>query len=173
MQQYGACNGDGAFILRKEMEAVQMDLVRMEGLLHVLVAGAYHETRAEYIGNSLEILNDYLGQSVERLGMAASSFLEYQTDASHAAGEEFSGPCSSWEAFAADEEHWELRSEDVIGAYTNMEPYLELLPEDGREELVCAARELEAASRKQGFLEGYSMAAGRCTGNDGNGNGRT
>ncbi len=81
--------------------------------------------------------------------------------------------CSSWEAFAADEGNWELQSEEVIGAYTQMEPCLELLPEDGREELVYAARELEAASRKQGFLEGYSMAAGRGTGNDGNGNGRT
>ena len=173
MQQYEAFNGDGAYILKKEMETVQMDLVRMEGLLHVLTAGAYHETRAEYIGNSLEILNDYLGQSVERLGMAASSFLACQLVASHAAGEDFSGPCNSWEAFAADEGHWELRSEEVIEAYTKMEPYLELLPEEGREELIYTARELEAASRKQGFLEGYSMAAGRCTGNDGNGNEKT
>ena len=49
--------------LMKEIDAIQSDMVCMEGMLEALAKGAYTGTRVEYIGNSLEILRDYLGRS--------------------------------------------------------------------------------------------------------------
>ncbi len=58
---------DGALV--KELSALQTDMVCMEGMLAALAAGAYNDARVEYIGNSLEILKEYIGQRAERLDM--------------------------------------------------------------------------------------------------------
>lgn len=51
--------------LMKEIDAIQSDMVCMEGMLEALAKGAHTGTRVEYIGNSLEILRDYLGQRAD------------------------------------------------------------------------------------------------------------
>lgn len=56
---------DGA--LMKELASLQADMVVMEGMIEALIKGAYNGTRIEYIGNSLEILRDYLGQRSDKL----------------------------------------------------------------------------------------------------------
>lgn len=56
----------------KEIEAIQADMVCMEGMLEALIKGALAGARIEYIGNSLEILRDYLGQRAERLDVLCS-----------------------------------------------------------------------------------------------------
>ncbi len=53
--------------LMKEINAIQADMVCMEGMLEALVKGAYTGTRAEYIGNALEILVEYLGRRADKL----------------------------------------------------------------------------------------------------------
>lgn len=53
--------------LREELAAVQADMVNMEGMIEALIKGAYGGTRIEYIGNSLEILRDYMGERSDRL----------------------------------------------------------------------------------------------------------
>lgn len=151
----------------KEIGAIQTDMVRIEGMLEALAAGAYGGTRTEYIGNSLEILVEYLGHRADRLDMLCPSFPVMHGEGDDATGESLSDKCSSWEEFAADGRNWELRSGEVMEAYAHMAPYLELLPGDGREALCLVIGELEAASRKQGFMEGYSIAAGRCAGDGG------
>lgn len=54
-------------ILARELAAVQADMVSMEGMIEALIKGAYNGARPEYIGNSLEILREYLGERAERL----------------------------------------------------------------------------------------------------------
>lgn len=54
-------------IMMKELAAVHADMVSMEGMIEALIRGAYSGTRVEYIGNSLEILRDYLGERADRL----------------------------------------------------------------------------------------------------------
>lgn len=53
--------------LIKEIDAIQTDMVMMEGMLYALAIGAYNGTRPECIGNSLEILKEYLADRSERL----------------------------------------------------------------------------------------------------------
>lgn len=155
----------------REIDTIQADMVCMEGMLEALAAGAYSGTRAEYIGNSLEILRDYLGQRAERLDMLCSPSMAVQMEKDDAAGKLLSDKCSSWEEFAADGRNWELRSGEVMEAYAHMALYLELLPGDGREAICLAIGELEAASRKQGFMEGYHAASGKGVESGGKGNG--
>lgn len=60
----------------KEIDAIQPDMVCMEGMLEALVKGAYAGTGAEYIGNSLEISGDYLGRRAEAAYGRLSPYLE-------------------------------------------------------------------------------------------------
>ncbi|MEH2960091.1 hypothetical protein [Candidatus Merdisoma sp. JLR.KK006] len=53
--------------LIKEIDAIQTDMVMMESMLDALTISAYNETRSECIGNSLEILKEYLADRSERL----------------------------------------------------------------------------------------------------------
>lgn len=145
----------------KEIGEIQTDMVRIEGMLEALAAGAYSGIRTEYIGNSLEILREYLEQRVDRLDLLRLPFPAMHRGRDDAIGRSLLDKCSSWEEFAADDRNWELRSEEVTEAYTHMTPYLEHLPGDVREALCLVIGELETASRKQGFIEGYSIAEGR------------
>lgn len=83
--------------LMKEIDAIQSDMVCMEGMLEALAKGAYTGTRVEYIGNSLEILRDYLGQRAERLDMLCSPFLKMWKEGDAAAGESLSDKCNGWD----------------------------------------------------------------------------
>jgi len=80
--------------LMKEIGAIQADMVCMEGMLEALAKGAYNGTRVEHIGNSLEILKDYLGQRAERLDMLCSPFLEMQGEGDVTTGKPLSDRCS-------------------------------------------------------------------------------
>lgn len=155
----------------EEIGAIQTDMVRMEGMLEALAEGAYSGTRTEYIGNSLEILGEYLGQRADRLDMLCLPLPVMHRDGDGATGESISDKCSSWERFAAGDGNWELRSGEVVDAYSHIAPYLELLADDGREAFGLVLGELELAARKQGFIEGYGVAAGRPAGNGGEGSG--
>lgn len=53
--------------LMKEIDAIQTDMVMMESMLDALAIGASNGTRPECIGNSLEILKEYLADRSERL----------------------------------------------------------------------------------------------------------
>lgn len=152
--------------LVKEINAIQADMVTMEGMLEVLAKGAYTGTMIEYIGNSLEILRDYLGQRAERLDRLCSPFLEMQREGDVAAGNAFSGKCSGWDKFSADAGRLALQSREVEAAYGSLSPYLEKLPGKQREALFLVIRDIGAASRKQGFAEGFTAAVGRICGEE-------
>ena len=51
----------------EELAALQADMVSMEGMLEAMIKGAYSGVKVEHIGNSMEILRDYLGQRAEKL----------------------------------------------------------------------------------------------------------
>lgn len=48
--------------------------------------------------------------------------------------------------------------------------FVELLPEDQKDKLCTLLEEVRVASRKQGVIEGYKAAVGRCAGNGDAGN---
>ena len=58
---------DGTLV--KELSAIQADMVSMEGMIEALIRGAYNGTKTEHIGNSLEILKEYIGLRAEKLDM--------------------------------------------------------------------------------------------------------
>lgn len=70
--------------LVKELSAIQADMVSMEGMIEALIRGAYNGTRTEHIGNSLEILREYMGQRAERLDMLIQEPAEGGGDSSRA-----------------------------------------------------------------------------------------
>lgn len=148
--------------LMKEIDAIQADMVCMEGL----AKGAYTGMRVEYIGNSLEILKDYLGQRAERLDMLCTTFLEIQREGDAAAGKPLLDRCSGWDKFSADAGRLALQSREVEAAYGRLSPYLEKLPGKQQEALCLVIRDIGAASRKQGFTEGFTAAVGRICGEE-------
>lgn len=146
--------------LMKEIDAIQSDMVCMEGMLEALAKGAYTGTRVEYIGNSLEILRDYLGQRAERLDMLCSPFLKIWREGDAAAGKSLSDKCSGWDRFSADAGRMAQQSRAVEAAYGRLSPYLEKLSGKQQEALCLVIRDIGAASRKQGFTEGFTAAVG-------------
>ncbi len=152
--------------LMKEIGSIQADMVCMEGMLEALAKGAYTGMRVEHIGNSLEILRDYLGQRAERLDMLCSPFLEMQREGDAAVGDALSDRCSGWDKFSADAGRLALQSREVEAAYGRLSPYLEELPGKQKEALCLVIRDIGAASRKQGFTEGFTAAVGRICGEE-------
>lgn len=57
-----------------EIDRIQEDMAKMEGLLETLAIGACHGARAECIGNSLEVLKEYLGNRADRLDFVGQPF---------------------------------------------------------------------------------------------------
>ncbi len=47
--------------LVKELSAIRANIVSIEGIIEALMRGAYNGTKIEHIGNSLEILREYIG----------------------------------------------------------------------------------------------------------------
>lgn len=144
--------------LMKEIGVIQADMVCMEGMLEALAKGAYTGTRVEYIGNSLEILRDYLGQRSEQLDMLCSSFLKMPRKGDAAAGKTLLDRCSEWDKFSADAGRMALQSGEVEAAYRCLTPYLEKLQRKQQDALRLVIRDIGAASRKQGFTEGFTEA---------------
>ncbi len=88
--------------LVNEIDAVQLDMICMEGMLSALAAGAYNGERAEHIGNSLEILREYLGQRSEQLDQIAGRLRVMQAEGAAALGKSLSDRCSRQDRFSAD-----------------------------------------------------------------------
>lgn len=155
--------------LMEEIDAVQTDMILMENMLDALIAGAYNEIRPESIGNSLEILKEYLAVrsgrlETIRLETISRYFRMMGIGKDGMTGESFSDKCSEWEEFTMDNSRMDLRSEEVDAAYGYFYPYLEELPADRQENLCLAVRDIGAAFRKQGFIEGLTAAAGMICG---------
>jgi len=53
--------------VKEEVQAVQCDLVILEGMIRVLIEGAYAGLNPELIGNALEIMEEFLGARADRL----------------------------------------------------------------------------------------------------------
>lgn len=53
--------------LMRELTSLQAEMVIMEGMIEALIKGTYNGTRIEYIGSSLEILREYMGQRSDKL----------------------------------------------------------------------------------------------------------
>lgn len=150
----------------KEIDAIQADMVCMEGMLEALVKSAYAGMRVEYIGNSLEILRDYLGQRAERLDILCSHFLEMRKEGSAVVGKCLSDKGSVWDKFSADAGRQALQSREVEAAYGSLSPYLKKMSGKQQEALSLMIRDIGAASRKQGFAEGFTAAVGRICGEE-------
>lgn len=103
--------------LIKEISAIQADMICMEGMLEALVKGAYAGARVEYIGNSLEILKDYLGQRADQLDMVSFPLIEMQKKGDAAARKILSDRCSRWEEVSADAKNTTQQSKKVDVVY--------------------------------------------------------
>lgn len=144
--------------LVREISAIQADMICMEGMLEALVKGAYAGARVEYIGNSLEILKDYLGRRADQLDMVSFPLVEMQKKGDAAARKILSDRCSRWEEVSADTQNTTQQSKKVDVAYQRFFPYLKELPEGQQEALYLAAKDVETTFRKQGFMEGFMAA---------------
>jgi len=61
------------------------------------------------------------------------------------------------------------KSGEVDAAYSRLSPYLEKLPGKQQDALCLMIGDIGAASRKQGFTEGFTAAVGRYMGSRGEG----
>lgn len=51
----------------EELQALQADLVILEGMIGVLKQSAYSGTQSVLLGNALEVLEEFLGTRTDRL----------------------------------------------------------------------------------------------------------
>lgn len=138
--------------LMEEIGGIQTGMVLMGNMLDTLIAGAYNGIRPESIGNSLEILKEYMALRSERLDNASTT------------GKHLLDRYREWEMFLADDNNKGVQSEEVDAAYKKLSPHLKKLPEGIGKALCPVIRDMVAASRKQGFMEGFTAAAGRLCG---------
>lgn len=61
---------------------------------------------------------------------------------------------------------WHCRTGRGEAAYGHLSQYLEKLPGEQQEALRLVVRDIGAASRKQGFIEGFTAAASRICGEE-------
>ena len=54
-------------MLKAEIQKIQVDLVMLEGMIEALIESAYAGTNPTLIGNSLEIMKEFLGARSERM----------------------------------------------------------------------------------------------------------
>ena len=107
-----------------------------------------------------------MGQRAERLDMLCSPFLEMLGEGDGITGDFLSDRCSGWDEFSADAGRLALQSREVEAAYGRLSPCLEKLPGKQKEALCLVIRDIGAASRKQGFTEGFTAAVNRIWGED-------
>lgn len=60
--------------LIKEIERIQADICVIEGMVGAVLENAYGGTRTEYIGNSLEVLKEYIGKRADELDALGTPF---------------------------------------------------------------------------------------------------
>ena len=146
------------------MDAAQADMACMLG---ALAKGAYTGIWVEYIGDSLEILGGYLGQRAGWIDMPCSPLPGNTGGGDAASGEPLSDKCSGWDKFSEHARRPVMPDKEVKAAYGHLSPYLEKLPGKQQEALCLVLRDIGAASRKQGFAEGFTVAVGRICGEEG------
>ncbi len=60
----------------QELQAIQADLVVLEGMIEMTKQSAYRETNPALIGNSLEIMSEFLSSRTERMDMIVGGMCE-------------------------------------------------------------------------------------------------
>lgn len=60
----------------QELQAIQADLVVLEGMIEMAKQSAYRETNPALIGNSLEIMSEFLSSRTERMDMIVGGMSE-------------------------------------------------------------------------------------------------
>lgn len=54
-------------LMMEELQALQADLVTLEGMIGVLKQSAYSGTKPVLLGNAMEVLEEFLGKRADRL----------------------------------------------------------------------------------------------------------
>ena len=147
--------------LIKEIERIQADICVIEGMVGAVLENAYGGTRTEYIGNSLEVLKEYIGKRADELDALGTPFRMLNS------GKALPDGCTYWEDYIADGQRNSLLSKETACAKDKVMVYLGRLPERSRRDLLVLAEELGTAYRKQGFAEGMMAAAGMVCGEEG------
>ncbi len=144
--------------LIKEIERIQADMCVIKGMVSAVIENAYGGTRTEYIGNSLEVLKEYIGKRADELDLAGLPFrmLHNRKDAS--TGKALTDTCTYWEEYMADGSRESLLSKEAAFVHDKIALYLDKLP-GNHEDLLAMEEELAKAYRKQGFNEGMVAAA--------------
>lgn len=145
--------------LMDKIGSIQTDLVTLEGMMEASKIAAYNNSPVEYIGNSLEVMLDYLKSREEMLDQMNPDIEKEQlTNMTIRCDITPFDKSNIWTSFISSDENKETRTEEVTAALDRIVPYIENMPDNQEKPLYLAIREVGAASRKQGFTEGMMAA---------------
>lgn len=153
--------------LIKEIQRIQADICVIEGMVGAVLENAYGGTKTEYIGNSLEVLKEYIGKRAGELDALGTPFRMLSMGEDDVTGNALPDCYTYWENYIADGQRNSMLSKEAACVKDKVMVYLGRLPEKSRSDLLLLAEELGTAYRKQGFAEGMMAAAGMVCGEEG------
>ena len=158
-----------------DMENAVTELYKVADMAEIIIEAIFNgdDVTLQAVGNSMDVFLSQLRERIVRVEMlneAISSRFSWVYDAR---GGDTDRYCrQEFEEYLSGRRETGQEPEDSE-PYSNALAFVKLLPAEQKEKLCKLLKEANAASRKQGFIEGYKAAVGRCVGNGGVDNGGT
>ncbi len=151
--------------LIKKIERIQADMCVIEGMVCAVIENAYKGTGTGYIGNSLEVLKEYIEKRTEELDLLGLPFRMINNGKDAITGKALTDECTYWEKYMADGGRDMMLSKEASFVHDKIAMYLDKLP-GNHKDLLLMAEELGAVCRKQGFAEGMAVVTGMICGEE-------
>lgn len=158
-----------------DMENAVTELYKVADMAEIIIEAIFNgdDVTLQTVGNSMDVFLSQLRERIVRVEMlneAISSRFSWVYDAQ---GGDTDRYCrQEFEEYLSGRKEAGQEPED-FEPYSNELAFVKLLPAEQKEKLCKLLKDASAASRKQGFVEGYKAAVGRCAGSGGADNGGT
>lgn len=157
----------------QEMEDAVADLYKMADMAEIIIEAIFNgeDVTLQIVGNCMEVFLSQLANRIVRIEMLnekVNSRFSWMYDVQGGGTDEY---CErEFEEYLSGRKEAGLEPED-FEPYSNALAFVKLLPAEQQDKLCKLLKDASAVSRKQGFIEGYKAAVGRCAGNGGEANG--
>lgn len=158
-----------------DMENAVTELYKVADMAEIIIEAIFNgdDVTLQTVGNSMDVFLSQLRERIVRVEMlneAISGCFSWVYDAQSGDTDKYCR--QEFEEYLSGRKEAGLEPED-FKPYSNALAFVKLLPADQKEKIYNLLKEARAASRKQGFIEGYKVAVSRCIGNGGADNGGT
>lgn len=158
-----------------DMSNAVTELYKAADMAEIIIEAIFNgdAVTLQTVGNSMDVFLSQLRERIVRVEMLNEIMSNHFSWVYDTQGGDTDRYCrQEFEAYLSGRKEAGQELED-FEPYSSALAFVKLLPAGQKEKLCNLLKEARAASRKQGFIEGYKAAVGRCIGNGGVENGRT